>query len=1130
MGAFPESGLAAVLDLSKWSGNVEKYLKDSQRMNQSDAASEKASTRSAKSKSEYADALKKALDPTQKLTGSVTQLLSSVGAMPSGLGAAVGGLGSLGNGAVGAVEGLSALGISVSGTTLLLGAAAVAAVAAGAALFSLGMRGAAMPGVIQAFDITSAKAGMLSATLLGDLRAASRGTVADMTLMKSANLALAGATQEVAQALGPGGGLAGLMNIARAQARATGQDVDFLFQSLVSGVKRSSPMLIDNTGLVLKLGEANEKMAKSLGKSVEQLTASEKQIAILNATLEAGQGAVETYGNGPLQASERIAQIQTQITNLLDRMALSIQPIFNFLLAIGQTLLSVVIYPIQNILLPIIYEVSNAIFGPLTAAWETVTDVLGTVFAPVLNLIHRWLTLVISVVRALGTAFQWVVRQIGNILKPVANIIKSTVVEPIAKLLDPASFAKAGGAVFGAFAQGIMAAANQLIFPTVIAIAQFIRDFLMGFSPPKEGPLKTIDEGGYNVMAAWMEGFTGVPLTPVDDMAAKVDAALGDIGKYSYQQVQDRIAALDKALQPFIDNLELAKAKMDAIVEPLKEAQDAIQKRLDKTVKAFFAGEASDEMVRSLDRQNEAIADQIGLYEDMSSEAQYQLSMAKARQAVERALLTIQSRRVEKPEETAAAVEKVAAVKEEAAPKEKKGSGAADLPEAAAGGGGGWEDLTQSDPVGSFMGVTDEDVSALWGDITGGFSEGFDFATSDGTVSDFQANIDTLKSTMGEIGETTGFQKLTNTFENVFGDGPDSIKTKVSNFVTDVNNFFTVDIPATFDAFSLDNLTTKLDGVFGWPDGSLYSSLDTFETNWTTFWAWPDGTLYTKLSEFGTNVSTFFTTTLPGYFDGFTLDSITTLFTDTFGNPTAGIQAKITDFETFISGFFGEEGTLGGILKLFSLDTITGVWESAFGSDESGVRKFLNDFKTDITSFFSNGPGGAIFDALSAVGGMLSTLVLAPLSFVANGFIAGFYGLVNGIIKAMNTIIRGYNWLPLGGDLEIGEIDELGDPPVIGDVASSKTGAYFAGGGLAKVHQGEVLASAAGPFTVFPARWVNAMETIADRMSYAPPSPPSYEPIIIDSGGMNISQTFTGRTDAAGVKRSMYELQALGVL
>jgi phage-related protein len=123
-----------------------------------------------------------------------------------------------------------------------------------------------------------------------------------------------------------------LLEVARAAAKATGQDVGFLFESLVSGIKRSSPMLIDNTGLVLKMGEANEAMAASLGKAVTELTAEEKQIALLNATTAAGQKMIDEFGGGAVTAAEQIAQFKAQIQNTKDEVGIAFLPALQALL------------------------------------------------------------------------------------------------------------------------------------------------------------------------------------------------------------------------------------------------------------------------------------------------------------------------------------------------------------------------------------------------------------------------------------------------------------------------------------------------------------------------------------------------------------------------------------------------------------------------------------------------------------------------------------------------------------------------------------------------------------------------------------------------------------------------------
>jgi len=1040
MGRFPESGIAAVLDLSKWSPNVRQYLKDVDAMDKADARAEKTALRTANAKEQLFKSLFKNISP-----------------LPPSLQAAASSFLNFGKAAEGAEAGVAGLSLSLGSTTVALGVAAAAAAVATAAFVKLGMRGAAMPGVIKAFDVGAAKAGVFSDVLLKDLRKASAGTVSDMQLMKTANLALAGASEEVARALGQGG-LAGLMEIARAQAKATGQDVDYLFNSLVTGVKRSTPLLIDNTGLVIKVGEANKKYAESIGKTVDQLTAQERQIALLNATLEAGAGAVEAYGKGSLQASERLAQISTKITNLLDRAAIAVQPLFNFLLAIANTLLALIIAPIRDLLLPIIYQVSNAIFGPLTMAWEGLTAGLRDMFAPILHTVHRWLVLIVGMIRLWGEAFKWLIKQVGKVLGPFKDVIKKYIIEPLAKLLDPASFAKFAGAVFGAFASGILWAANNLIFPAVIGIAEFIRDFLMGFSPPRKGPLKDIDKGGANVMAAWLEGFTGVSLTPVAAMAARVDAELGSIGKLSYKEVQDRLAAMDRALQPFIDHLEIAKAKMKAITTPLKAAQEAIRKRLDQTVKAFLAGEATAAQVRALDRQNEVIARRLGMFEDMTAEAQLQLNIMKARQAVERALLTIQARRTKAQEEAAQKVEKIASK----VAKTKGGAGT--VTAAAAGGGLSWEDLTQQDPTGSFLGVTDQEIQELWGDLSRNFTEGLDMTGVGAQLATFEQNRQKLSEIFGEIGQTKPFQTLTDTFNSVFGDQPGSVRNIVAGFVDTVTKWFDED--------------------------------------------------------------------LKGIFDGFSLDTFKTTFLDVFGILPGTVSWLISAFKGVAIGMFDIGGSVTKLFDDFSLDTFKETFNTVFG-EEGKLQELLNKGKEFLSGLLKWEEGGTLYDLVKKVADNFESVFLSPIKGALQALLDAFWGVLDWIADQWNSLIsqidkaNTYDLLdPFIPDSGIHALKfSLGEPPQL------RSGGFVLGG-PSIVHRNELLVHSVSPYAVFPARWVSAMERIADTIAvWSPPPALTPAPVVVErQAGMVVNQNFHGRADPTSMRRAVYELQALGVL
>jgi len=220
-------------------------------------------------------------------------------------------------------------------------------VAAGGALTKLALNAAPLQGIGQSFDNLSQKFGVS----LDAMKEAAGGTVSDFDLMRKANVALTGAGEDFGREFGKN--IPNLLRAARAAAKATGQDVDFLFESLVTGIKRGSPLLIDNTGLVLKATEANEAMAKSLGKSVKELTSEEKQIALLNATVEAGNNLVNDMGGLNVTAAEGIAQAKAQFKNFTDQLGVAFLPVIEALLPplmdLGQRVMPIIASIVEKV-------------------------------------------------------------------------------------------------------------------------------------------------------------------------------------------------------------------------------------------------------------------------------------------------------------------------------------------------------------------------------------------------------------------------------------------------------------------------------------------------------------------------------------------------------------------------------------------------------------------------------------------------------------------------------------------------------------------------------------------------------------------------------------------------------------
>ena len=64
--------------------------------------------------------------------------------------------------------------------------------------------------------------------------------------------------------------------IARAAAIKTGQDVEFLYNSIVTGTARQSKQILDNLGILINSKQSYDAYAKSLGKTAKQLTDVEK--------------------------------------------------------------------------------------------------------------------------------------------------------------------------------------------------------------------------------------------------------------------------------------------------------------------------------------------------------------------------------------------------------------------------------------------------------------------------------------------------------------------------------------------------------------------------------------------------------------------------------------------------------------------------------------------------------------------------------------------------------------------------------------------------------------------------------------------------------------------------------------
>ena len=210
---------------------------------------------------------------------------------------------------------LDKIGNKVSTFTKELGKMAAGFAAAGLAskkIFEFGEMGAQAIQTAESFDILLGKVGA-APDLLSQLKSASKGTISELELMSSTSLLLAGTSGELATELA--NSTPRLLEIAKAANKLNPSlgDTTFMYDSLSRGIKRASPLILDNLGLVVSVGDANAKYAESIGKTVEELTAEEEKIALLNSVLEQGDTLIDQVGGTTDSTTDSFARMNVAI-------------------------------------------------------------------------------------------------------------------------------------------------------------------------------------------------------------------------------------------------------------------------------------------------------------------------------------------------------------------------------------------------------------------------------------------------------------------------------------------------------------------------------------------------------------------------------------------------------------------------------------------------------------------------------------------------------------------------------------------------------------------------------------------------------------------------------------------------
>lgn len=192
--------------------------------------------------------------------------------------------------------------------------------------------GAQARSVQTAFTNLASSQGQDAKLMLDKMRELSQGTISDMELMKQANNALL---------LGlPVDRFGDMLTIARSSAKGTGQSMQFMLNSIVTGLGRGSKLMLDNLGIIIKTEDAYKKFADAAGTTASKLDDAQKKQAFINEALRIGTSNANKMGASTLSLVDRMQRLTAQFENVRVALSQNVGPAFNVLISTVETFFS----------------------------------------------------------------------------------------------------------------------------------------------------------------------------------------------------------------------------------------------------------------------------------------------------------------------------------------------------------------------------------------------------------------------------------------------------------------------------------------------------------------------------------------------------------------------------------------------------------------------------------------------------------------------------------------------------------------------------------------------------------------------------------------------------------------------
>ena len=280
------------------------------------------------------------------------------------------------DGAVGRMVGSAGRAFQGLGKVALggIGVATGAVVGLGAALGKIAIDAAPVEGLSAAFEGLAESAGYGEDEMLAALKRGSAGMVANRNLMATFNEAAQLVSKDFAVQLPDA------MQYLSKVSGATSQDMGFLLDSLVKGVGRLSPMILDNLGIQVSLAEATDRAATMFGVEADALDKSQIQAGMMNVVLEKLAENTAAMPDVTDTAAAKMARLKATFQDTKDDIGMAFLPVLGQVMDwIGKLAEQVLpkIMPVIEDLGQAFMGVANLLEGDFGSAFDNLVDLLG---------------------------------------------------------------------------------------------------------------------------------------------------------------------------------------------------------------------------------------------------------------------------------------------------------------------------------------------------------------------------------------------------------------------------------------------------------------------------------------------------------------------------------------------------------------------------------------------------------------------------------------------------------------------------------------------------------------------------------------------------------------------------------